>query len=139
MTGCDKCSCNQKVEKKYREIKDEPNTPPGIGFSFAMCHSPLSQEAAGFRLLVASGPSKRFINSASIRVVESRMLKSTRTEPPMEITAVGDSVLGCTAQGILLFVVRSTDNVLRTVISPTVLVPGSKSVFSQFGRSSKRR
>ena len=36
VTGCDKCSCNQKVEKKYTEIKDEPNTPPGIGFSFAM-------------------------------------------------------------------------------------------------------
>ena len=41
--GFDKCSCNRKIENKCTEIDDELNTPPGIGFLFAMCHSPLSQ------------------------------------------------------------------------------------------------
>ena len=54
VTGCDKCGCNGKVEIKTTE-DDEPNyTPPGIGFSFTMCHPPLFQEADDFQLLVDS-------------------------------------------------------------------------------------
>ena len=64
VTGCDKCSCNRKIENKSTEIDDEPNnTQPGNGFSFAMCHSPLSQEADGFQILVDSGSLKYFIDS----------------------------------------------------------------------------
>ena len=45
----------------------------------------------------------------------------------MEITAAGDNVLRDNAQGILLIVVRGTDDVLRTVkLHIIVLVPGSK-------------
>ena len=67
MTGCDKTTED-----------DEPNnTPPDIGFSFAMCHS-LSQEADGFQLLVASGSSKHFIDPELISGVESRMQEYTR-------------------------------------------------------------
>ena len=50
MIGCDKCSRNGKVESKTTEDDEPNNTPPGIGFSFAMCHPPLSQEADGFQL-----------------------------------------------------------------------------------------
>ena len=78
VTGCDEGSCNGKVESKPTE-DDEPNhTPPGIGFSFAMCHSPLSQEADGFRLLVDSGSSKHFRDPQLIHGIESRMLEYTR-------------------------------------------------------------
>ena len=52
VTGCDKCSCNNgKVESKSTKDDESNNTPPGIGFSFAMCHSRLSQEADGFSIL----------------------------------------------------------------------------------------
>ena len=45
MTGCDKCSCNRKVENKWTEIDDKPsNAPSSIGVSFAMCHPPLSKK-----------------------------------------------------------------------------------------------
>ena len=54
------------------------------------------------------------------------MLEHTRIEPPMEIRAAGDNVLRGTAQGILLVVVRGTDEVLRTVKLPIVLVTSSK-------------
>ena len=44
------------------------------------------------------------------------MLEYTiRIEPSMDITATGNNVLFGTAQGILLLVVRGTDDVLRTV------------------------
>ena len=89
-TGCEKCSCNRKLENKCTDIDyEQNNTPPGIGFSFAMCHPPLSQEADGFKLLVDSGSSKYFIDPESIRGVESRMFKYTRIKPPMEITVAG--------------------------------------------------
>ena len=53
MTGCEKFGCTRKVENKCTKIYDEPNnTPPGIGFSFVMCHLLVSQEADGFQLLV---------------------------------------------------------------------------------------
>ena len=115
MTGCDKCSCNGKVESKITEDDKPNNTPPGIEFSFAMCHPPLSQEADGFQLLVDSGSTKYFIDPELIRGVESRMQQYTRIEPPMEITAAGNNVLRGTAQGVFLVIVRGTDNALRIV------------------------
>ena len=78
VTGCDKCSCNGKVESKSTEDDQPNNTPPGIGFSFTMCHPPLSQEANGFQLLVDSGSSKHFIDPELIRGIESTMLENTR-------------------------------------------------------------
>ena len=90
MTGCDKCSYNGKVESESTEIDDEPNnSPPDIGFSFAMCHPPY-------------------------------LKKLTRIQPPMEITAVGNNVVRGTVQGILLVVVRGTDDASRTVKLPIV-------------------
>ena len=115
VTGCDKCSCKSKVTHKCTEIGDESNTPPDIGFSFTMCHLPLSQEADGFQLLVTSGSSKHFVGPELIRGIESRMLTYTRTDSPMKIRAVGNNVLRGTVQSILLVVVSSTDNVLETV------------------------
>ena len=99
VTGCEKRSCKVKVESKATE-DDEPNdTPPGIGFSFAMCHLPLYQEADSFQLSVDSGSTKHFIGPELIRGVESRMQAHTRLEPPMEITVAGNNVLRGTAQG----------------------------------------
>ena len=88
MTGCDKCSCNGKVESKTTE-DDEPNN----GFSFAMCHPLLSPEADVFQLLVDSGSSKHFNNPELIRGVESRMQEYTRIEPPKEIAVAGNNML----------------------------------------------
>ena len=79
MTGCNKRSCDEKVENKCTEIDDEPNnTPPGIEFIFSMCHSPISQDANGFQLLVESRSSKHFIGPELIQGVESRMLEYTK-------------------------------------------------------------
>ena len=61
-----------------------------------------------------SGLSKHFIDPELIRGVESRILKYTRMESPMEVRATGDQVLYGTAQGILLVVVRGTDDALNT-------------------------
>ena len=55
MAGCDKCGCNGKVESKTTEGDEPNNTPPGVGFSFAMCHPPLSQEADGLANVLDSG------------------------------------------------------------------------------------
>ena len=44
----------------------------------------------------------------------------------MEIRAAGDNLLHGNAQGILLVVVRCTDDVLRTVKLPIKLVSGLK-------------
>ena len=138
MTGCNKCSCNGKSESKSLEDDEANNTPPGIGFSFAMCHPPISQEADGFQLLVDSGSSKHFIDPELIRGVESRMQEYTRIEPPIEIIAAGNNVLRGTAQGILLVVVRGTDDALRTVKLAIVLVPGLKrNIFSSSAAAKK--
>ena len=139
-TGCDKCSCNRKVENKCTEIDDQPNnTTPGIGFSFAMCHPPLSEEAIGFQLKVDSGSSKHFINPELIRGAESRMLDYTRIEPAMEMTVVGDNLLRATAEGVLLVAVRRTYDVLRTAKLPTGLVPGLKrNLLSSSAKRSKK-
>ena len=64
VTGCDKCHWNGKAESKTTE-DDKPNSaPPGIGFSVAMCHPPLSQEADDFQRFVDSG-------SSSISLIQS--------------------------------------------------------------------
>ena len=78
VTGCDKCSCNRKVENECMGIDDERNTPPGIGFSFVICHPLLSYEADSFQLLVDSGSSKHFIDPELMRGVESTMFEYTR-------------------------------------------------------------
>ena len=83
VTGCNKCSCNGKVESKSTADAEANSTPPSIGFSFAMCHTPLFQEAGGFLLfLVDSGSSKHLIDAELILGVESRMQEYTRIEPP---------------------------------------------------------
>ena len=79
-------------------IDDEPNTPPDIGFNFAMCHPPLSRETDGFQLVVDLRSPKQFIDSELIREVESRMLEYTRIEPPMEIRVARDNILLGTAK-----------------------------------------
>ena len=67
------------------------------------------------------------------------MLEYIKLEPPMEIRVARDNVLHSTTQGILLVVVRGTDDVLRKVKLLIVLVPGLKrNSILQFGRSSKR-
>ena len=48
VTNCDKCSCNRKVESKTTEDDEPNNTPPGIGFCFAMCHPPYLKKPAAF-------------------------------------------------------------------------------------------
>ena len=53
------------------------------------------------------------------------MLEYSRIEPPMNIRVAGDNVLLGTVQVIKLVVVRGTENILRTVKLPIVLVPGT--------------
>ena len=56
----------------------------------------------------------------------------------MKITAAGNNVVRGTAQSILLVVVRGTDNGLRTVTLPIVLVPGLKrNIFSSSAAAKK--
>ena len=87
----------------------------------------LSQEADGFQLLVDSGSSKHFIDPELIRGVKSRMQEYTRIEPPTDLTVAGSNMLRGTAQGILLVVVRGTNDALITTVNlPIVLVPGLK-------------
>ena len=52
------------------------------------------------------------------------MLGYTRIKPLIEIRTAEDNTLHGTAQGVLLVVVRGTDDVLRTVKLSIVLVPG---------------
>ena len=85
----------------------------------------ISKQADGFKLLVDSGSSKHFIDPDLTRGLESRMLECPRIEPPIE-RATGENVLRGTAQGILLVVARSSNDVLKTVKLPIVLVPGLK-------------
>ena len=111
-------------EKLSNEINDESCfPPPGIGFSFAMCHTPLYKQADGFQLLVDSGSSKYSIDPKLMRGVASIMFEYTRIEPLMEKRAAGDTFLLGIGQVNLLVVVCGTDNVLRTVKLPIVLGP----------------
>ena len=55
------------------------------------------------------------------------MLEYSKIEPPMGMRAAGDNVLQVTAQSILLVVVRGTEDILRMVKLPIVIVPGLKS------------
>ena len=66
------------------------------------------------------------------------MKKYTRIQPPIEITTAGNNVLRSTAQGILLVIVRRTDDAVRTVKLPIVLVPGVKiNIFSSSAAAKK--
>ena len=103
-----------------------------------MCHPRLSQGTDDFQLLVDSGSSKHFIDLEVIPKVESRMQEYTRKEPPMNVTTVRNNVLRGTAQGILLVVVRGTDDGLRTVRLPIVLVPRLKRNLFSSSASAKK-
>ena len=59
------------------------------------------------------------------------MQQGTNINPPMEIKAAGDNILYGTGQGVLLILVRDTDDVCRNVKLPVVLVPGLKRNFFQ--------
>ena len=59
------------------------------------------------------------------------MLDYTEINPPMKIKAAGHTTLFGTAQGILLVLVRDTQDVCRTVKLPIVLFPGrGRNIFS---------
>ena len=62
-------------------------------------------------MLVDSRPSKHFVDPKLIRRVESRMQHYTEINPPVETKAVGHNTLLNTAQGVLLVVVRDTQDV----------------------------
>ena len=101
---CKSCCCsNGKVARKSNESKVEYSPPPGIGFSFASCHPPLSHQAHGFQMLVDSGSSKHFVDPKLINRVESRMQGYTEINPPMEIKAAGHKTLFGIAQGTLYY------------------------------------
>ena len=125
--GCKSCCCsNGKVAKKSNEESEVEYSPlPGIGFSFAYCHPPLSHKADGFQMLVDSGSSKHyFVDPKLVHRVESRMQGYTQIDPPMGIKAASHSILFGITQGTLLVVVRNTQDVCRTVKLPIVPVPG---------------
>ena len=133
VVGCKPCCCgNGKVAKKSNgESKVEYSPPPGIGFSFACCHPPLSHRADGFQMLVDSGSAKHFVDPKLVHRVETRMQDYTKISPPMEIEAAGHNTLLGIAQGTLLVVVRDTHDICRTVKLPIVLVPGlGRNLFS---------
>ena len=75
-------------------------------------------------MLVDSGSSKHFVDPKLIRGVASRMQDYTEINPPMEVKAASRNTLFGTTKGILLVVVRDTQDVCRTVKLPTVFVPG---------------
>ena len=129
---CKSCCCsNGKIAKKSNESAVEYSLPPGIGFSFACCHLPLSHQAGGFQMRVDSGSSKHFVDPKLIRRVENRMLDDTEINPQMEIKAADHNTIFGTAQGILLVIVGDTQNVCRTVKLLIVLVPGlERNLFS---------
>ena len=106
--------------------------------SVLRCVTPPYLKKRGFQLLADLGSSKHFIDEELIRGVESRMQECTRIEPPMEITTAVNNVLRGTAQGILLVIVRGTDDALRQVKLPIVLVPKLKrKLFSSLAAAKK--
>ena len=82
-------------------------------------------------MLVDSGSFKHFVDPRLIHRVESRTQDYIEINPPMKVKAAGHNSLFGTAQGILLVVVRDTQDVCRAVKLPLVLVPGLvRSLFS---------
>ena len=75
-------------------------------------------------MLVDSGSLKYFVDPKLIRGADSRMMDYTEINPTMEIKAAGHNTLFGTAQGILLVLVRDTQDACVTVKLPIVLVPG---------------
>ena len=131
--GCrSRCCGNGKVAKQSNEeseVKYSP--PPGIGFSFACCHPPLSHQTDGFQKLVDSGSSKHFVDPKLVHRVESRMQDYTQISLPMKIKAAGHNTLLGITQGTLLAVVRDTQDICRTVKLLLVIVPGlGRNLFS---------
>ena len=124
--GCRLCCCSDdKVAKKSNEESEvEYSLPPGIGFSFACYHPPLSHQTYGFQMLVDSGSSKHFVDPKLVHRVESRMQDYTQISPPMETKAAGHNTLLGIAQGTLLVVVRDTQDISRAVKLSIVLVSG---------------
>ena len=91
---CKSCCCsNGKVARMSNERKVEYSPPPGIGFSFACCHPPLSHQADGFHMLVNFGSWKHFVDPKLVHKVESRMQDYTQISPSMEIKAAGHNTL----------------------------------------------
>ena len=72
------CCCSGKIENKSIESEIEYSPPPGVGFSFACGHLPLSHQAGGFQMLMNSGSSKHFIDPMLIHGVESKMMNYTK-------------------------------------------------------------
>ena len=120
--GCKSCCCsNGKVAKKSNEESEvEYSPPPGIGFSFACCHPPLSYQTAAFHMLVNSGSSEHFVDPKLVHRVESRMQDYTQIDPPMEVKAACHNTLFGIAQGTLLVVVRDMQAICRTAKLPIV-------------------
>ena len=98
--GCENklCCCKSRAKNKSTESEDESYTPPEIGWSSAVCHLPLSQQAHGFQLLEDSGSSKHLIGSKLIHGVESRMQQYISIEPSMKIKAARNYILCDIAQ-----------------------------------------
>ena len=97
-----------------------------LGSNSPCVSSHLSQQTYGFQLLVDSESSEHSNDPELIRGVESKTLEYIRIQPPMKMTAAGDNALRGTAQGILLVIVRGTDDVLRVFKLPMLLVPDLK-------------
>ena len=75
-------------------------------------------------MLVISGYFKHFTDPKLISGIESRMLDYTEINISMEIKANGHHTLFDTAQGILLVLVRDTQDVCSTVKLTIGFVPG---------------
>ena len=82
-------------------------------------------------MLVNFRSTKHFVDPKLVREVESRMQDCTEINHPMEIKAAGLKTLYGTVQGILLIVVRDTQDVCRAIILSIALVPGlERNLFS---------
>ena len=57
--------------------------------------------------------------------------------PPMEIEAAGGNILYGTPQGVLLVLVRDTQDVCRKAQFSIVFVPGLKNIFSSVAAGQK--
>ena len=80
-------------------------------------------------MLVDSRSSKHFVDLKLIPGVKSKMLEYREINPPMEIKPAGHNTFFGTAQGVLLVLVRDTQDACRTVKVSIVLVPGLGTFF----------